>query len=328
MCLDYCPTEVRSERVDDIHGFLARHRPEWSAVRWIDIVGLGDLAVVRAFAEKYELHPLAVEDVVHRGQRPKVEDYPASGEHPGRLFVVVPLVDRLEAGLRTEQISLFLGRRTLLTFRERGPDLFDPIVQRIQTQDSRLRRSDASFLLYCLVDAIVDRSFPLLEHISDHLEELEEAVFADQAGREVAQQLHRLNRELMLLRRVTWPMRDLLDNLHRQHHECLSDTTRTYLRDVHDHIVRILDLLETYRELSSNLIEMHMVSASNRLGDIVKTLTIISTIFVPLTFLAGVYGMNMPIPENEYGWTYPLFWLVSLGIAGALLYWFRRRDWL
>ncbi len=326
-CIDYCPEEVRSERVDDIPGFLARHRPDWSAVRWIDIVGLGDLALVRAFAEKYELHPLAVEDVVHRGQRPKVEDYPASGEHPGRLFVVVPLVDRIEAGLRTEQISLFLGRKTLLTFRERGSDLFDPIVQRIQTRDSRLRRSDASFLLYCLIDALVDRSFPLLEHISDHLEELEEAVFADQAGREVAQQLHRLNRELMLLRRVTWPMRDLLDNLHRQHHECLSDTTRTYLRDVHDHIVRILDLLETYRELASNLIEMHMVSASNRLGDIVKTLTIISTIFVPLTFLAGVYGMNMPIPENEYSWTYPLFWVVSLGIAGALLYWFRRRDW-
>ncbi len=326
-CVDYSPGEVQSERVDDIPGFLARHRPEWSAVRWIDIVGLGDLAVVRAFAEKYELHPLAVEDVVHRGQRPKVEDYPASGEHPGRLFVVVPLVDRIDAGLRTEQISLFLGRKTLLTFRERGPELFDPIVQRIQTRDSRLRRSDASFLLYCLIDVIVDRSFPLLEQISDHLEELEEAVFADQAGREVAQQLHRLNRELMLLRRVTWPMRDLLDNLHRQHHECLSDTTRTYLRDVHDHIVRILDLLETYRELASNLIEMHMVSASNRLGDIVKTLTIISTIFVPLTFLAGVYGMNMPIPENEYAWTYPLFWVVSLGIAGALLYWFRRRDW-
>ena len=137
-----------------------------------------------------------------------------------------------------------------------------------------------------------------------------------------------MNRELMVLRRVTWPMRDLLDNLHREHHECLSDTTRTHLRDVHDHVVRILDLLETYRELAANLVEMHMVSASNRLGDIVKTLTIISTIFVPLTFLAGVYGMNMPIPENESAWAYPVFWLVSVGIAGALLYWFRRRDWL
>ena len=327
-CVDYCPEQARVERVDDVRSFLATHRPEWSSVRWIDGGGVGDPTLLRALAEKYELHPLAVEDVVNRGQRPKAEDYPASAEHPGRLFVVVRLVDRVDGNLSTEQVSLFLGRDTVLSFRARGPEPFVPIVQRIETPNSRLRRSDASFLLYCLIDAVVDHSFPLLEEVSDGLEELEEAVFQDQAGRDAPQRLHRMNRELMVLRRVTWPMRDLLDNLHREHHECLSDTTRTYLRDVHDHVVRILDLLETYRELASNLVEMHMVSASNRLGDIVKTLTIISTIFVPLTFLAGVYGMNMPIPENEHAWTYPAFWMVSVGIAGALLYWFRRRDWL
>ena len=327
-CVDYCPEQARVERVDDVRSFLATHRPEWSSVRWIAVVGVGDPTILRALAEKYELHPLAVEDVVNRGQRPKAEDYPASAEHPGRLFVVVRLVDRVDGNLSTEQVSLFLGRDTVLSFRARGPEPFVPIVQRIETPNSRLRRSDASFLLYCLIDAVVDHSFPLLEEVSDGLEELEEAVFQDQAGRDAPQRLHRMNRELMVLRRVTWPMRDLLDNLHREHHECLSDTTRTYLRDVHDHVVRILDLLETYRELASNLVEMHMVSASNRLGDIVKTLTIISTIFVPLTFLAGVYGMNMPIPENEHAWTYPAFWMVSVGIAGALLYWFRRRDWL
>ena len=327
-CVDYCPEQARVERVDDVRSFLATHRPEWSSVRWIDVVGVGDPTLLRALAEKYELHPLAVEDVVNRGQRPKAEDYPASAEHPGRLFVVVRLVDRVDGNLSTEQVSLFLGRDTVLSFRARGPEPFVPIVQRIETPNSRLRRSDASFLLYCLIDAVVDHSFPLLEEVSDGLEELEEAVFQDQAGRDAPQRLHRMNRELMVLRRVTWPMRDLLDNLHREHHECLSDTTRTYLRDVHDHVVRILDLLETYRELAANLVEMHMVSASSRLGDIVKTLTIISTIFVPLTFLAGVYGMNMPIPENESAWAYPVFWLVSVGIAGALLYWFRRRDWL
>ena len=327
-CVDYCPEQARVERVDDVRSFLATHRPEWSSVRWIAVVGVGDPTILRALAEKYELHPLAVEDVVNRGQRPKAEDSPASAEPPGRLFVVVRLVDRVDGNLSTEQVSLFLGRDTVLSFRARGPEPFVPIVQRIETPNSRLRRSDASFLLYCLIDAVVDHSFPLLEEVSDGLEELEEAVFQDQAGRDAPQRLHRMNRELMVLRRVTWPMRDLLDNLHREHHECLSDTTRTYLRDVHDHVVRILDLLETYRELASNLVEMHMVSASNRLGDIVKTLTIISTIFVPLTFLAGVYGMNMPIPENEHAWTYPAFWMVSVGIAGALLYWFRRRDWL
>jgi magnesium transporter len=326
-CVDYCPEQVRVEHVTDLPEFLARHRPEWSGVRWIEIDGLGDMGVIRAFAEKYELHPLAIEDVVHRGQRPKAEDYPASGDHPGRLFVVTPLIHRVDDSLRSEQVSFFLGRKTLVTFRERRSDVFAPILQRIETRDSRLRRSDASFLLYSLIDAIVDRSFPLLEHVSDTLEVLEDEVLSGSPERDIPQRVHRLNRDLMVLRRVAWPMRELVDNLHRQHHECLSETTRTYLRDVHDHIVRILDLLETYRELAGNLIEMHMVSASNRLNDIMKTLTVISTIFVPLTFLAGVYGMNMPIPENDFAWAYPLFWLVSLGVAGGLLYWFRRRGW-
>jgi magnesium transporter len=326
VCVDYCSERFQIEEVNDIPGFLARHRPEWSVVRWISIDGLGDLEVVRLFAEKYELHPLAVEDVMHLGQRPKAEDYPASAEHPGRLFIVAQLVKLVERRLRHEQVSLFLGRKTLVTFKEQQDDCFVPILHRIQTKDSRLRSNDVSFLLYCLLDAIVDRFFPILEQISSRLEELEEAVL-DGARHNVLRDIHGFKRDLTVLRRVAWPLRELVNDLHREHHECLSDVTRTYLRDVYDHVVQVLDLVETYREGVSTLTETHMSSVSNRMNNVMKTLTIISTIFVPLTFLAGVYGMNMPIPENQSFWTYPVFWLFSLGVAGTMLVWFWHRGW-
>jgi magnesium transporter len=326
-CIDYCRDQVRIERVDDIPDFIARHRPEWSAVRWINVDGLTDTEVIRVFAEKYELHPLAIEDVLHRGQRPKAEDYPASEEHPGRLFVVAHLVQLANGNPCSQQIALFLGRKTLVTFREQATDVFAPIVQRIEACDSRLRRGDASFLLYSLLDAIVDQFFPVLDDLSSRSEALEDAAIAGAGGRRLLNEIHHFRHEVTALRRIAWPMRELIDVLHRQHHECLSDETRTYLRDVYDHLMRTLDLLETYREVANSVTEMHMYVASNRLSDIMKTLTIISTIFVPLTFLAGVYGMNMPIPENQYAWTYPVFWLVALVAAGGMLYWFRRRGW-
>ena len=296
-------------------------------MRWINIAGLTNMEIIRAIAEKYELHPLAVEDVIHCGQRPKAEDYPGSTDVPGRLFLVTQLVQLSDSRLHTEQVSFFLGRRTLVTFQERTSDIFAPILSRIQNKDSRLREGDASFLLYCQLDTIVDHFFPILEKISDRLEEIEDSVLS--GSREpVLPQVHRFRRDLAVLRRVAWPLRDLISNLSRERHECLSDTTHTYLRDVYDHVVQVLDFVETYREFADSLTETYMSATSNRMNDIVKTLTIISTIFVPLTFFAGVYGMNMPIPENNLPWTYPLFWLASIGAAAAMLYGFHRRGWL
>jgi magnesium transporter len=326
-CVDYGAQECAFLEVEDIHGFLAAHRPEWSVVRWIRITGLTDMTVIRAVAEKYELHPLAIEDLLHLGQRSKVEDYTASEGHPGRLFVVAQLVRRLGDDLRTDQMSFFLGRRTLISFHERPETIFDSIDHRIRTEDSRLRRNDASFLLYSLLDAIVDHFFPVLEELSGRLEDLEETVLAG-GNPEVLKGIHRTKRELVLLRRNAWPMRELINQLHRDNHEGVSDTTRTYMRDIYDNLIQILDLLETYRELITSLTETYLSTVSQRLNDIVKTLTIISTIFVPLTFFAGVYGMNMPIPENESEWSYPLFWGFCAVVVGGMLYMFRRRGWL
>jgi magnesium transporter len=326
-CIDYSPQKVQIEEVADLADFLSRHRPSWSCVRWINVDGLKQTDVIHALAEKYHLHPLAVEDTLHPIQRPKAEDYPAAEELPGRLFVVARSIESSEDQLYTEQTSFFLGRATLLTFQEIPGDAFDPIRQRIQVAGSRLRENDASFLMYSLLDAIVDSYFPILERCSERLEELEEELLL-RPTQETLHKVHAMKRELLLIRRAAWPMRELIMQLQRDAHEGISNTTRTYFRDVYDHGVQIIDLIETYREITASLTETYMSAVSNRMNEIMKVLTVIGTIFIPLTFLAGVYGMNMPIPENHWPGSYPVFWLVCASVAATMLYWFWRRGWL
>lgn len=326
-CIDYSPEQSQVQEVTDATDFLSHHRPPWSRVRWINIDGLTHLGVIHAVAQKYQLHPLAVEDMIRTVQRPKAEDYPASGEMPGRLFVVARSIEQSEDRLFTEQISLFLGRTTLLTFQEVPGDAFEPIRQRINARGSRLRQNDASFLLYSLVDAIVDSYFPILERCSERLEDLEEELLSRPTP-ETLQKVHAMKRELLLIRRAAWPMRELIMQMQRENHEGISDNTRTYFRDVYDNCVQIIDLIETYREIIASLTETYMSALSNRMNEIMKVLTIIGTIFIPLTFLAGVYGMNTKIPEAEWRGFYPVFWFVCLAVAGSMLVWFWRRKWL
>jgi magnesium transporter len=326
-CVDYSSEQVEIQEVDHIDEFLARHRPEWVRVRWINVDGLTEMEILRAFAEKYQLHPLAIEDMVQPVERPKVEDFPGSTDQPGRLFVIARAIDERDGSLHSDQVSLFLGRTTLLTFQDVHRQDLEPIRQRIRNPESRVRRSDVSFLLYVLLDSIVDRYFPLLERYSDRLSDIDEELL-ERPTRATLQRIHAIKRELLLLRRAAWPLRDVISQLQRDRHECLSDTAQTYLRDVHDHCVQIIDLIETYREISNGLAETYVSEVSNRTNDTVKVLTIIGTIFIPLTFLAGVYGMNMPIPENGSSLAYPLFWVTCLVVAGAMVLWFRRRGWL
>jgi magnesium transporter len=326
-CIDYSPEQVEIQEVDEIEEFLARHRPSWSRVRWINVDGLTEMGILRAFAEKYQLHPLAIEDMVHPLERPKVEDFPGSTDQPGRLFVVARAIDERDGSLHSDQVSLFLGRTTLLTFQDVHRQDLEPIYQRIRNPESRVRQSDASFLLYALLDSIVDRYYPVLERFSERLTDLDDELL-EHPSRATIQRVHAIKRELLLMRRVAWPLRDVISQLQRDRHECLSETSQTYLRDVHDHCVQIIDLIETYREISNGLAETYVSEVSNRTNDTVKVLTIIGTIFIPLTFLAGVNGMNMPIPENDSSLSYPLFWLACLTLAGGMLLWFRRRRWL
>jgi magnesium transporter len=327
-CIDFCPEHVLMQDVLDVPAFLNEHRPAWSHVRWINIDGLGDPQIIQAIAAKYQLHPLAIEDVLHVHQRPKVESYPAQGDAtPARLFIVARMIQCIEGHVHGEQISMFLGRNTVLTFQEQHGDVWMPIRERLLRDGSRLRQNDASFLVYTLLDAIVDHCFPILEHYSDRLEELEDEILAA-PDQQAMHAIHAVKRELLLLRRQVWPMREMIYQLHREPQPNLAEITRTYLRDVYDHTIQIIDILETYRELSVGLTETYMTTISNRMNEVMKVLTMIATIFIPITFLAGVYGMNMPIPENHWAWSYALFWGVCLGVAGGMVWWFRKRKWL
>jgi magnesium transporter len=328
-CIDYCPTEVRFEEVKDISQFIIGHRPDWSKVRWINVDGLTDLDAIGALAEKYALHPLAIEDVLHVPQRPKVESYETSGAFQARLFIVARMMQLVDGHIHSEQISIFVGHNTVLTFQEAPGDVWDPVRARLKNQPgSPLRRADASFLAYTLIDAMVDHVFPILEEFGDRLEGLEDEVLQDPTVRTITR-IHAIKRELLLVRRAMWPMREVLQRLHREPHECLSDITRTYVRDVYEHAVQVIDIVETYRELATGLTETHMNAMSNRMNEIVKVLTIIGTIFIPLTFIAGVYGMNFHhLPELDWYWGYPVFWVVCVVIALAMLGWFRARKWI
>jgi len=327
-CIDYGPALHECRAIEDVEDFLVRHRPEGTTVRWINVDGIGDPSVIRALAVKYNLHPLAVEDLLDPNQRPKIDVF---GEEEGmqpRIFLIVRMIQLLGETLSSEQISIFLGHSTVLTFQQTPGDVWDPIRRRIAKEGSRIRGLDASYLLYALLDAIVDYCFPVLEHYGDRLEELEDLVL-DRPDRRTIGEIHELKRELLLLRRAVWPMREVVNGVQREPHECVSENSRIYLRDVYDHAIQIMDIIETYREVASSLTETYMTSMSNRLSEVMKVLTIIGTIFIPLTFLVGVYGMNFEhMPELKMRYGYPTFWILSLLIAGGMIAWFRRRGWI
>jgi magnesium transporter len=327
-CSDYSPGKVLIQEIDDLEDFVGHHRPEWSAVRWISVDGLSNMKAIHALATKYDLHPLAVEDLLHTRQRPKVESYGGEdSEFLARLFIVTRVLQIKDGRLQHEQLSIFVGHNTVLTFQETHSNVWEPIRQRIKAKGSRLRSNDASFLAYSLLDAVVDSCFPILEHYSDRAEELE-ALILERSNPNVISEIHQLKRDLLLLRWVIWPMREVVSTLQRDPHECVSDTTRVYLRDLYDHVIQIIEIIETYREIASDLTETYMSSVSNRMNEIMKVLTLIGTIFIPLTFLAGVYGMNFHyFPELNQVWAYPAFWAICLILAIFMLLLFRRRNW-
>lgn len=327
VCTDFSPDQVQTQEIRDIDAFLAEHRPVWSRVRWIHIEGLQDHTVIRAFAEKYQLHPLAIEDILDKEHRPKLEDYPGTGDLPGRLFVMAQAVRLVQGQIAAEPIAFFLGRTTLLSFEHSACATIDEIRRRIESPRSRVRQNDASFLLYALIDAIVDRSFPVLDACSRRLEDAEDEVLATPETQSL-HALHEIKRDLVMIRRTAWPMRELVAQLQRDRHECLSDIAQTYFRDVYDHCAQIIDLVETYREIASAVTETYISVVSNRTNEVMKVLTVIGTIFIPLTFLAGVYGMNLEMPETHWPPAYPLFWIVCVVIALIMLWRFKRGGWL
>jgi magnesium transporter len=322
----YGPAEVAEQSIEDpkqIGASLER----WP-VTWINVEGLGDADVIRGIGETMRLHRLALEDVVNVHQRAKVERY---AEHE---FIVLRMPQPGEQ-VETEQVSMFLGRNFVLTFQEGRPgDVFDPVRERIRKGVGGLRAGGPDHLAYALIDAVVDSYYPMLERYGEDVETLEMEVLAAPLRRTV-RRIHEVKRELLTLRRAIWPHRDAINSLLRDQSPLISDDTRLHLRDCYDHTVQIIDLVETYREVASGLMDVYLSSVSNRMNEIMKILTIITTVCVPPTLVAGVYGMNFNpqasrwnMPELNWPLGYPAALLLMLALMIGPLIFFWRRGWL
>jgi magnesium transporter len=304
-------------------------------VTWIDIEGLGDAKTIEQFGELFGLHRLALEDTINSHQRAKVETY---GEI---LFIVLRMVFCSEehgGRCSTEQVSLFVGPDWLISFQEGRPgDCFNRVRSRLREGSGKMRTLGSDYLAYALIDAVIDNYYPVLEVHALRLDDLEELVLDPSVSRAVMDQLHEVKADLLVLRRTLWPLRDAMALLAREDNTRISDNTRLYLRDCYDHIVQLVELIETYRELTADLRDLYMSSISNRINETMRILTIFSTLFIPLTFIVGIYGMNfdyqggeMPLnmPELHWYWGYPMAWAVMLVTAASMLTYFYKRGWI
>jgi len=294
------------------------------SVSWVDVVGLGNEEILQRLGQVFELHPLILEDVVNVPQRPKVEYY----EDQLVIIALMVMPKPKEKGFWSEQVSFVLGKHYLLTVQEEPlRDSFQPVRDRIRTNTGRVRHTGADYLAYALLDAVIDGFFPVLEDYGERIEALEDEVILNPTPHTL-EKIYQLRRELLALRRAIWPQRSAINNLIRDGSSLISPDVQIYLRDCYDHTIQVLDMVETYRELASSLMDVYLSSVGHKMNEIMKLLTIISTIFIPLTFIAGVYGMNFKhMPELNWTWSYFVCWLLMILISVVLFFFFWRRGW-
>jgi len=322
--LAYGPEALVEEDIEDL-GRIREFMDQFPVV-WVNAVGLGDVERLDALGDQFDLHRLGLEDAISVPQRPKIDDY---GEHQ-YIVARMPLADR---HLETEQLSMFLGKGWLISVQEKPGDWFDGVRTRIRSGRPRIRESGSDYLLYSLLDALVDSYFPLLEHVGSRLEELEQQLYED-AERDHLRELHALKRDLITLRRYVWPLRELNNTLLRPDSGYMHEKTRTYMRDCYDHSVNALELVESYRDIASGLMDLSLSIASQRMNEVMKVLTIIATLFIPLSFIAGLYGMNFDasvskwnMPELSLSYGYPLA-LGAMAICASIMLWyFWKSGW-
>ena len=322
----YGPDEVIEKTIQsptELAPLLARY-----PVVWLDIDGLGDADVIRAVGETFQFHRLVLEDVTDVNKRAKVDRFEKY------LYIALVMVTLADNALVTEQLSLFLGKNFVVTFQERPGDDFDRVRARIRAGKGLIRTADSGYLAYALLDATIDGYFPVLEHFGERLETLEDTLVAS-PNSNMLSEIHGMRRELVVLRRAVWPMREALNFLLREGSDAFNAETRPYLNDCYDHVVQLMDLVENHREMASGLMDVYLSSMSNRMNEVMKVLTIMSTIFIPLTFIAGIYGMNfdpasgpwsMPELKSPYG--YVICLAVMAAVAVVMIFFFRRKGWI
>lgn len=310
--------EQTCTRPGDLRALILR-----PTVTWINADGIHDTRMVQAIGDAVGIHPLTLEDIANTSQRPKIEDY---GDY---LYVAIRMLSPDSDGeFQSKQVSLVLGRGYVISFQEQPGDAFERIRERLRAGAGRLRSEGADYLFYALLDAIVDSYFSVIEVFGERIEAVEEEVVAD-PDRETLQAIYALKRSLVALRRSVWPLRDVVAELERGDSPLIRESTLVYLRDVYDHTIEVAETVETYRDTMSGLLDVYLSSQSSRMNEIMKVLTIIATIFIPLTFIAGLYGMNFAyMPELRHPWGYPAALTLMAIIAGVMLLYFKKKGWI
>jgi magnesium transporter len=326
--IDYDATELTERRLDKVADCFGL--AESRTISWINISGVHDVSVIKELGQHYSLHPLILEDIANTRQRPKfdqAEDY---------LFLVVKMLylGEEDGEIDAEQVSVVMGENFVISFQEREGDVLNPVRARIKNTVPRQRFLGSDYLAYALIDAIVDNYFSVLEYIGDKIESLQEELIANPTPGHL-EIIHTLKRALLFMRRQIWPLRETVSAFERSESRLIHDYTRPYIRDLYEHVIQVIDTIETAREMVSGLLDIYLSSVSNRMNEVMKVLTIIATIFIPLSFLAGVFGMNfnpeaspLNMPELNFRFGYPLFWALVLAIGGLLFIFFKRKRWL
>jgi len=320
--IDYDEQSFQEKQVSNIEECLKLK--DTPTVSWINIDGLHDIELLEKLGRGFELHPLILEDILSTGQRPKFEDYEKY------IFIVLKMLSFSEEtqSVEAEQVSLILGPNYVISFQERIGDVFEHVRDRIRNAKGRIRKMGADYLAYTLLDATVDNYFVILERLGEKIESMEEEVVSDPTEKTI-RQIHSLKREMISLRKSVWPLRELIGGLQKSESSLIKETTDVYLRDVYDHTIQIIDTIESFRDMVSGMLDIYLSSISNKMNAVMKVLTIIATLFIPLTFVAGIYGMNFKyMPELEWRWGYAAALLVMLVIAAIMLIYFRRKKWL
>lgn len=320
--IDYDESQIQEKDASTVGECLPfKEKP---TVTWINVSGIHDVTVIEEFGKAFNIHPLLLEDIVHSDQRPKLEDY------DDYLFLVLRMLryDEAKEELQSEQVSLILGPNFVITFQEREGDVFDAVRARIRNGKGKIRKMGCDYLTYALIDSVVDHYFLVFEKYGEKIEVLQDEVLS-QPTPETLQVIQRTKRDMIFLRKSVWPLREAINALQRGESSLVTDNVNIYLRDVHDHTIQVIDTIETFRDIISGTLDVYLSSVSNKMNAVMKVLTIIATIFMPMTFIAGIYGMNFKyMPELEWHWAYPVIWAVIIVLGVLMLMGFKRKKWL
>ncbi len=320
--MDYDKLTLNEKEVKSIEDcFKYKNKP---SITWINVDGLHDVEIIQKLGNCYDIHPLVLEDIADTDQRPKMEELDQYIFFVLKMFYVDNKTDEIES----EQISLILGPNYVISFQEKVGDVFNSVRERIRKDKGRIRKMGSDYLVYSLIDSIIDNYFIILEKIGEKVENIEQDLVSNPEPR-ILQQIYTLKREMIYLRKSVWPLREVINNLMREDSKLITKSTHIYIRDLYDHTFQVIDAIETFRDVISGMLDIYMSSVSNKMNEVMKVLTIFAAIFIPLTFIVGVYGMNFQyMPELSFPWAYPAVWLIIILVGISLLAYFKHKKWM